>query len=156
MAKPIGLRIKAVEAIRKGQTIAEVTRNLDVSVWTIRRWLKRYREGGLELLIKPRPYFTPWNIKANKIAEKVYLLKEEYPKITLLQARKRLLEQGIQLSIWYIRKIWQRYGLAGYDKKKQIAEIIPKMSFPQDVKREIDNAARILEQTAMSKKLQRF
>jgi len=146
MAKPIGLRIAAIEAIRKGQTITEATRNFGVSVWTIRRWLKRYREGGLELLIKPRPYFTPWNIKANEIAEKVYLLKEEYPKITLLQARKRLLEQGIQLSIWYIRKIWQRYGLAGYDKKKQIAEIIPKMSFPQDVKREIDNAARILEQ----------
>jgi len=146
MTKPIGLRIKVVEAIGEGQTIAEVTQNFGVSVWTIRRWLRRYQEGGVELLIKPRPYILPWNIKANEIAEKVYLLKERYPKITLSQARKRLSEKGIQLSIWYIRKIWRRYGLTGYDKKKQVAEIIPKMSVPQDIKREIDNAARILEQ----------
>jgi transposase len=146
MAKPIELRIKAVQAIRKGHTLAEVTRNLGVSVWTVRRWFRTYQEGGVQLLTKPRPYVPPWNIKADKVADKVFLLKEEYPKITLAEARKRLSEEGVQLSIWYIRKIWQRYGLAGYDKKKQVAEIIPKMSIPQDVQQEIEKAARILEQ----------
>jgi tetratricopeptide (TPR) repeat protein len=143
MANPIELRIKVIEALKKGKNVADVAKDCKVSVWTARRWLKKFEEGGLEHLTQPRP---SWNITPGETAKKVYLLKEKYPRITLFQARERLLKQKIRLSLACIRKIWQRYGLAGYNKRIQLAEIIPKMPFPLDVAREITNAGKILEQ----------
>ncbi|MBE0433656.1 helix-turn-helix domain-containing protein [candidate division WOR-3 bacterium] len=145
MAKPIGLRIRVVDVVGKGQTIAEATQHFGVSAWTVRRWLRKYQEGGFELLTKPRPYIRPWNTKADRIAEKVFLLKEECPKITLSEARSKLSADGIQLSMWYIWKIWRRYGLTAYKREMQVAEIIPRVSIHRDVQGKINNAAKVLE-----------
>lgn len=148
MAKPIDLRIKAIEIVKQGETIRDTARTCGVSIWTIRRWIKLYEVCGLERL----SHIPPWNITPDNIAKRVYLLKEQNPKITLAQARKDLLDKGVQLSFECIRKIWQRYGLAGYDKKRQTCGVIPNMSFTQDEKIAIDNAVKILEQNGNVKK----
>jgi tetratricopeptide (TPR) repeat protein len=142
MAKPIDLRIKAIEIVEQGKSVRDVARTCGVSIWTVRRWLKLYEESGLERLF----YIPSGNITSDNVTESVYLLKEQNPKITLAQARKKLSSKRIQLSLEGIRKIWRRYGLAGYDKKKQIAEIVPNMPFSQNVKRAIDSAVKILQQ----------
>jgi DNA-binding SARP family transcriptional activator/transposase len=146
MAKAIELRIKVIDAVEKGKNIADAAQDYGTSVWTIRRWLKKYRAGGLEQLTQPRPYIPPWNITPKEIAEKVYLLKENDPKITLSQAKEKLSKKGVNLSLACIRKIWRRYGLGGYDKEKQTAELVPNIPFPQDVKIAINEANKILEQ----------
>lgn len=145
MAKPTELRIKVIEAINAGKTIVTVSQDYGVSARTVRRWLKKYREGGLAGLTQSRSCRVPWNITSNEIAEKVYLLKEQNPKITLSQAKNELLNKGVQVSMECIRKIWQRYGLAGYDKKKQSAEIMPNIPFSKDVAIAINKAGKILE-----------
>jgi transposase len=145
MAKSPELRLKVVKAVKNEQTIAEITQTFGVSVRTVRRWLKKYKKGGLEQLTKSRPYTPPWNITPDNIAKKVYLLKEENPKITLMQARKELLNKGIRLSLEGIRKIWKRYGLVGYDKKKQTPEIVPKFQLSKNVILEIKRAKGILD-----------
>jgi transposase/Flp pilus assembly protein TadD len=145
MAKSPELRLKVVEAVKNGKTIDEITQTFGISVRTIRRWLKRYKEGGLEQLTKPRPYTPPWNITPDNIAKKVYLLKEENPKITLMQARKELLNNGIHLSLEGIIKILKRYGLVGYDKKKQTPEIVPQFQLSKNVILEIKRANEILD-----------
>ncbi|MEO0127556.1 MAG: helix-turn-helix domain-containing protein [candidate division WOR-3 bacterium] len=143
MAKPVGLRIKAIEYINQGRDIRDIARTCGVSIWTIRRWKKLYDKGGFTRLSR----IPAWNITSETIAKKVYILKEENPRITLMQAKNKLSSKGMHFSLEGIRKIWQRYGLIGYDKKKQIVGIVPMISLSKNVKQEIEKVAKILEKT---------
>jgi len=146
MARSIESRIKVVEAVKSGKTMAAVSQEHGVSDRTVRRWFAKFKDGGLERLTRPRPYAPPWNVTSDEIEREVYLIKEKYPRCTLSQARGKLSEMNICLSLKCIWKIWHRYGLAGYDKEKQTGELLPNISLSKDVVIEVHKATEILRQ----------
>ncbi len=145
--KDIKLRLKAIEEIKKGRSFEEIANEIGVSMMTIRRWFKRYLKGGVEELTK-RKYIPPWNITPKDICDRVYLLKEMYPGITLKNVQKKLKEEGIYLSLGCIRKIWYKYGVL----PTKTVSIFPIISFSKDVKILIEKAKDVLEKEGEFKK----
>ena len=137
-------KLKVIEEIKKGKKFIDISREISVSTKTISRWHKIYLKEGIEGLKGKRKYNPPWNIIPDEIKEKVYLLKEKTPGITLLETQKKLKKLGIYLSLGCIRKIWYRYGFIR-DRKINKFEIFPSIYFQKDVKLFIEEANKAIE-----------
>jgi len=118
----IELRIRAVETyIAKGESLRKTSEKLDIPHMTLWRWVKWYREGGKENLTRKKPYRRPWNRPSRDIEEKIMILKEREPALTLRKSQEILQEQGITVSSKGIWGIWKRYALTGRSKKAPYA-----------------------------------
>jgi len=137
-------KLKVIEEVKKGKKIIEISREIGISTKTISRWVKIYLKEGIEGLKEKRKYNPPWNAIPDEIKEKVYLLKEKEPGITLLETQKKLKKLGIYLSLGCIRKIWYRYGVIR-DRKINKFEIFPSIYFQKDVKGIIEDANKAVE-----------
>lgn len=50
---PETIKIKAIELSQQGKNSIEIQKELDISSsYTVRSWIKKYKEGGMELLLK--------------------------------------------------------------------------------------------------------
>ncbi|MCK4576684.1 helix-turn-helix domain-containing protein, partial [candidate division WOR-3 bacterium] len=85
---------------------------------TVNQWVKWYKKGGEENLLRTRTKQRPWNRSSFAIEEKVIFLKEEEPSLTITQVQNKLEEKGIELSRKCIFNILKRYGLAGSQKNR--------------------------------------
>ncbi|TES91407.1 MAG: hypothetical protein E3J87_07865 [Candidatus Cloacimonadota bacterium] len=134
------LRIRAVETyIRNGESLRRISRKLNISRQTLGRWLKWYKEGGNENLNRKKPYRRPWNRPTKEIEEKVSLLKERNPALTLKKAQEILAKKGIKMSIKGIWGIWKRFALAGREYRVHYAHFGP-------ITPEIKNSLRRLKE----------
>jgi len=141
MEKDIALKIKAVKEIAGGKGYQEVADELGVHTRTLRRWYKRYQRAGVKGLKRE----GPWNKTPKNIENRVFLLKEQEPWLTLSRAKVRLQSAGIQMSLEGIRKIWQRYGLTGFDKEKLSHIFIQGITPNSEVELALSEASEILK-----------
>lgn len=117
------IRIEIVgNFLRSGESLRRFSKNLTISRQTLAKWLKWYNEGGAENLNRKKSFGKSWNRPSKGDEEKVVLLKERNPSLTLKEAQKILNENGTKMSLKGIWGIWRRYALTGrgyenpYDK----------------------------------------
>ena len=114
MTTPPEVRINAVKTyIKSGQSLRRISGELRVHHITLWRWVNWYKEGGKENLTRVKPYRRPWNRPSKELEEKVMLLKEITPALTLQRAQDILAKEGIMMSLKGIWAIWKRFALAG-------------------------------------------
>ncbi|MEO0185287.1 MAG: helix-turn-helix domain-containing protein, partial [candidate division WOR-3 bacterium] len=98
-------RLKAIEEYQKTKSLKTVAKRYNIHYATLSRWVKKINEDRIL-------YHRPWNRMPPEVEETIMMLKENNPGTTLNQAKQRLLEKGIHISIKGIYDIWNRYGLA--------------------------------------------
>jgi transposase-like protein len=111
-------RIEAVDAYLTSTSLHETALNFNVHPRTLRRWIKRYEEGGkdnLRRVISQKKHWRRWSIDVER---KTVFVKEKEPGLTLREAQNDLKREGIVISLKGIWNIWKRYGLIGFIKDK--------------------------------------
>ena len=102
------IRIKAVNLSLNGQTDKEVSSSFDVSERTLRRWRKRYREGGYEgLQPKPPVPSNPHRIQKS-LEERIIRLKQKHPH---WGARRIKFQYSLPVHWNTVHKVFKRHGL---------------------------------------------
>ncbi len=120
------VRIKTVETyIKSGESLRRISEKLCVSRITLGRWVRWYKEGGRENLERKKPYRRPWNRPPKEVEEKVMMLKEGNPALTLKKTQKLLEKDKIRMSLKGIWGIWKRYALTGRSKENPYAPFGP-------------------------------
>ena len=80
---------------------------------TLFKWVKNYREKGVEAFISERKH--PLKLKPD-IVQKIIELKERFPEISLRKAKELLAQSGIKVSLGALWKVWRNAGYAGYKR----------------------------------------
>jgi len=111
------IRIQAVKRYLSSGSIEDCASFFNITPKTLRRWLKRYQEGGEENLYRKKVYTRHPTRFVPSIEKKIVILKQRKPSLTLLEAQKTLNKKGIKISINGIWSIWKRYNLAGFRRK---------------------------------------
>ncbi|MCX7995204.1 MAG: helix-turn-helix domain-containing protein, partial [candidate division WOR-3 bacterium] len=104
MRVALATKLKAIEEYLKEKKLKSVAQKYGIHYATLSRWIKKYSENGIM-------YNRPWNRLPSWIEERLMLLKEAHPDMTLEQAQRRFLDNGINLSLKAIHDTWNRYGL---------------------------------------------
>ncbi|RKX70207.1 hypothetical protein DRP53_05805, partial [candidate division WOR-3 bacterium] len=102
--------MQAVKRYLLSGSLHEVALAFNIHPRTLRRWIKRYRDGGAENLKRKKINTRHPKRFAPSIEKKIIMLKEKKPSLTLLEAQNILNESGIKISIHGIWNIWRRYG----------------------------------------------
>jgi hypothetical protein len=87
-----------------------------VNYRTVCKWVKLYKKEGEARLLWM--YKRPWNRTKMQLEEKIVLLKEKDPTLTIKKAKEILENQGIRGSIKKIWGIWKRHGYTGFEKEQ--------------------------------------
>lgn len=106
-------RHEAVQTYLKGNSLEQTADEFRVHRNTLWRWVKKYRESGIDHIMLDRVSSRHWRRKPSLIEEKIVALKEKMPCLTIQQAQKILKHKISQKCIW---RIWQRFGLIGFKK----------------------------------------
>ena len=129
----VSLRYRDIEDIQKfrvsvvkyylshGESCTKTARHYKIHRNTVNQWVKWYKKGGEENLLRTRIKQRPWNRSSFAIEAKVIFLKEREPSLTIRQLQIKLGKQGIKLSQKCIFNILKRYGLAGLQTGGHIA-----------------------------------
>ena len=82
---------------------------------SIQAWEKIYRDGGMDALIKPpRKDSGITRALSNDAIERIYRLKDKYPKLNATQVRLRLIEEGIitaKVSVRCVQRFIKNWNL---------------------------------------------
>jgi transposase-like protein len=108
------IRIRAVEEYLDSDQLEEIASSFNVHPITLRRWIRRYQEGGENNLKRKKIYTRHPKRLSVPIEKKIAFLKENNPYLTLLQAQNILKKDHRKISIEGIRAIWKRYNLTGF------------------------------------------
>jgi transposase/tetratricopeptide (TPR) repeat protein len=103
-------RINAVEEYLSGKTLKYVAQKYKIHINTLSRWVNIYRKTG-KMGLSSSSFFKPWNQSPPELEDRVIMLKENEPGLTIRKARSILLGQGLSLSLKGIYNIWKRYNL---------------------------------------------
>jgi len=98
-------KLKIIEDYHQEKNLSKVAKKYNIHPSTLSRWMNRLENQPEDFFIKR------WNRPEPEIEEKVMMLKENKPDLTLNRAKKMLEDMGIKISIKGIYSIWQRYGL---------------------------------------------
>lgn len=110
------IRLKIVRYyLKNGISLRNTALRFHIAYRTIFTWVKLYKEQGEERLLST--YKRPWNRTERALEEKIALMKENEPGLTVRKAKENLEKKGIRISIKGIWGIWKRYGYAGFNKK---------------------------------------
>jgi len=101
--------------LNNGSTLKKTASKFNVNYRTVFKWAKLYKKDGEARLL--RTYKRPWNRTKKGLEEKIALLKEREPTLTIRKAKEKLRKQGITISIKGIWGVWKRYGYAGFVKE---------------------------------------
>jgi tetratricopeptide (TPR) repeat protein/transposase-like protein len=99
-------------SLRKKAAMYKIHRN------TLWRWVRWYKEGGTEKLIRGEHTEKHWRRTPEIIEDEIVGLKELIPSLTVRKAQDMLKQKGIQVSTKCIWGIWQRHGLIGFVKER--------------------------------------
>ncbi|KPJ73948.1 hypothetical protein AMJ52_02575 [candidate division TA06 bacterium DG_78] len=104
-------RLEFVEYyLNSENSLRKTAEKFRVSYRAVFKWVKLYKKHGKNGLLST--YKKPWNRIQNEIEEKVALLKEHDPALTIRKARYILGKEGIKISNKGIMGIWKRYRYA--------------------------------------------
>jgi len=84
---------------------------------TVRKWLKRFKEGGYQALadMSRRPHHSP-NATPEAVAQKIVKLKAEYKRVGAEQIK---VLEGLTTSAKTMRKIWRDNGVSSRQRRKK-------------------------------------
>ena len=109
------LRLQAVKHyLSTGDSFRKTARKFGVYYPTVFKWVKLYKEQGEQRLLMN--YKIPWNRIKKEIEDKIVLMKENDPRLTVRMTKQVLEREGIRISIKGIWGVWKRYGYAGFKK----------------------------------------
>ncbi|UCG91814.1 MAG: helix-turn-helix domain-containing protein [candidate division WOR-3 bacterium] len=110
------MRVEVVQYyLKNGVSFRQTALKFHIAYRTIFKWVKLYKEQGEGRLLPT--YKRPWNRAEPDVEEKIALMKESEPGLTVRQAKVKLEKEGIRISIKGIWGIWKRYGYAGFSQK---------------------------------------
>ncbi|HEX7319875.1 MAG TPA: helix-turn-helix domain-containing protein [bacterium] len=110
------LRLKVAQYyLNNGISFRQAALKFHLAYCTIFKWVKLYKKQGEEGLLSA--YKRPWNRARPDVEEKIVLMKEYEPGLTVRQAKANLEKEGIRISIKGIWGIWKRHGYAGYNQE---------------------------------------
>ncbi|MBE0433912.1 helix-turn-helix domain-containing protein, partial [candidate division WOR-3 bacterium] len=143
------LRLKvALHYLQNGVSLRQTALTFHIAYRTIFNWVKRYREQGEEGLLST--YKRPWNRAKPDFEEKIALMKEHDPGLTVRKAREYLEKEGIRISIKGIWGIWKRYGYAGLNHRNMARSFID-CSWTSEAKEKCESARRFFDQDDIKK-----
>ena len=114
---------------------------LNLHYQTVFRWVKRYKEGGEGKLFFP--YKKPWRRTTQDLEQKIVLLKERNPGLTLIRAKEILKKKGIKISLKGIWGIWKRYGYTGFTKRDICSNYMIYIPWTKEAKNKYEYARRL-------------
>ncbi len=98
-------KLGAIEEYQKNGDLKTVAKNFGVHPSTLFRWIEKFNN-------KPETYYVPpWNRFDKEIEERIMLLKENNPSLSVYQAQQELSKIGIRVSLKGIYSVWNRYNL---------------------------------------------
>ena len=113
------LRLKVARYyLENGVSFRQAALKFHIAYRTIFRWVKQYEKLGEEGLLSG--YKRPWNRAKTDFEEKIVLMKEHEPGLTVRLAKEKLENEGIRISIKGIWGIWKRYGYAGINHQNML------------------------------------
>ncbi len=99
-------------------------------------------------------YRRGWNRKKVEIERTIAFLKEKSPSLTVREAQKILVMNGINLSIKGIWSIWKRYGYAGFLKKDMTNNFTTYCVWTAESKSKFEKAKKIMNSGQIKKAAQ--
>ena len=110
-------KIRAVRYyLKNGATLKKTALLFKIHYLTLFKYVTLYKKYGETRLLQT--YRKPWNRTKKELEEKIVLLKENNPRLTVKNAQKILKQEGVEISPKGIWGIWKRYGYAGFNKEK--------------------------------------
>jgi transposase InsO family protein len=99
-------RLRMVQAVLTGETIAEVAHRFAVDRKTVRKWVQRYREGGEAALVdrSSRPRRSPGRT-ARSTCQRIVLLRQRRRTMAVIARR-------LAVSLSTVRRVLARAGLS--------------------------------------------
>jgi transposase-like protein len=110
MTKPLEIKINAIKEFIASPSLTRLARKYGINAMTLKRWVRQYRKMGVDDFTLDNLYRRPPNRLASALEEKIYLIKEREPGITLGQARIKFRSEGINVCLATIRRIWRSHG----------------------------------------------
>ena len=147
MTKRYHNREKVVRSYLYGdKSLRETAKEFGIHYNTLHRWVKWYRVGGVDNLLREERYTSPWNRVPYDVEKEIILIKEKRPNITLAETKAVCEKRGRAISLKGIWNIWKRYGYAGFKKDKlsnRFSDFIPILP---ETKKGINRAKIFIEQ----------
>ncbi|MCK4235375.1 helix-turn-helix domain-containing protein, partial [candidate division WOR-3 bacterium] len=136
------LRLNIVQHyLENGTSLRTTAQKFNVHYLTVFKWVKLYKKKGEERLLST--YKRPWNRTEKKLEEKIVLLKENDPCLTVRKTREILGKHGIKISIKGIWGIWIRYGYAGFRKEELSNNFIDHCPWSNEATKKFEQAKEI-------------
>ena len=140
--KLLKLRLNAVQYyLNNGDSLRKTALMFHIAYRTLFKWVKLYKEQGEARLLST--YKRPWNKTPKELEEKIMLLKEKDPGLTLKKAKEILKSESIKISIKGIWGIWKRYGYAGFKKENLTNEFTENVSWSKEAIGKLNQAKEI-------------
>ncbi len=112
--KPIDHKMNIIKQYLNSElSLRKVAGIYGINYRTLFKWVKNYREKGVEAFISERKH--PLKLKPD-IVQKIIKLKERFPEISLRKAKELLAQSGIKVSLGALWKVWRNGGYAGYKR----------------------------------------
>jgi len=143
------LRLKAAQYyIQNGASFRRTALEFHIAYPTVFRWVKLYREQGEEGLLST--YKRPWNRARPDLEERIALMKENEPGLTVRQAKENLEKEGIRISIKGIWGVWKRYGYAGFSQRN-MASNFTDCSWTKEATKKYELAKRLFDRGSVDR-----
>jgi transposase len=140
--KPPTLRLNTVRHyLNNGDSLRTTAQKFNLSYKTVFKWVKWYREEGTQRL--HTTYKIPWNKFPKDIEEKIVMLKEREPTLTIQKAQEILARDGITISIKGVWGVWKRYGYAGFKKENMTNNFMESLFWTKESKAEYERAEEL-------------
>ncbi|MBE0433154.1 helix-turn-helix domain-containing protein [candidate division WOR-3 bacterium] len=144
MANKQSLRLKvARHYLQDGMSFRQTALKYGIAYCTVFRWVKLFKEQGEERLLST--YKKPWNRASHDLEQRIVLMKEREPGLTVRQARAHLEKVGIKISIKGIWGIWKRHGYAGFTQENMNGNFTD-CPWTREAKEKYDSAKRLFDQ----------
>ncbi|MBE0433898.1 helix-turn-helix domain-containing protein [candidate division WOR-3 bacterium] len=136
------LRLKVAQYyLENDASFRQAALKFQIAYCTIFRWVRLYKEQGEEGLLST--YKRPWNRARPDFEQRIILMKEHEPGLTVRKARERLEKEDIRISVKGIWGIWKRYGYAGFSQK--MASNFTDCSWTKEAKEKYELAKRLFD-----------
>ncbi len=129
--------------LNNGSSLRRTAQKYNIHYQTLFKWVKLYKNHGNERLLSN--YKRPWNRAEKELEEKIVLLKEKDPTLTVRKAKENLEKEGIKISIKGIWGIWKRSGYAGFDRKKMDGNFTKYCLWTKEARIKYDEAKGVFE-----------